>query len=56
LLPLLRNEWGLTPLEDQKLGGAIMWVICTLNFFFALMAVMVDWLAEREGDDVRSPA
>lgn len=56
LLPLLRNEWGLSLLEDQKLGGAIMWVICTLTFFVALMAVMVDWLAEREGDDVRSAA
>ena len=54
LLPLLRDEWGLNHLEDQKLGGAIMWVICTLNFFWALMAVMVEWLAEREGDDVKS--
>jgi putative membrane protein len=54
LLPLLRDEWGLNHLEDQKLGGAIMWVVCTLNFFWALMAVMIEWLAEREGDDVRS--
>ncbi len=52
LLPLLRDEWGLNHLEDQKLGGAVMWVLCTLNFFWALMAVMIEWLAEREGDDV----
>lgn len=54
LLPLLRDEWGISHLEDQKLGGAIMWVICTLTFFWALMAVMIEWLAEKEVDDVRS--
>lgn len=54
LLPLIRGKWGLTQLEDQKLGGAIMWVICTLNFFWALMAVMIEWLREGEGDDVRT--
>jgi len=56
LLPLIRDQWGITHLEDQKLGGAIMWVICTLNFFWALMAVMVEWVAEQEGDDVRRSA
>jgi cytochrome c oxidase assembly factor CtaG len=54
LLPLIREQWGLTHLEDQKLGGAIMWVICTLNFFWALMAVMIAWLREEEGTDVRT--
>ena len=54
LLPLFREQWGLTQLEDQKLGGAIMWVICTLTFFWALMAVMIEWLKEGEGNDVRT--
>jgi putative membrane protein len=54
LLPLLREQWGLTHLEDQKLGGAIMWVVCTLNFFWAVMAVMVEWLREGEGSNVRT--
>jgi len=54
LLPLIREQWGLTHLEDQKLGGAIMWVICTLNFFWALIAVMIEWLKEQEGTDVRT--
>jgi putative membrane protein len=54
LLPLIREQWGLTHLEDQKLGGAIMWVICTLNFFWALMAVMIEWLKEQEGPYVRT--
>lgn len=54
LLPLFREQWGLTDLEDQKLGGAVMWVICTLNFFWALMAVMIEWLTEQEGTDVKT--
>ena len=54
LLPLFREEWGLTHLEDQKLGGAVMWVICTLTFFWALMAVMIEWLREQEGTDVKT--
>ncbi len=54
LLPLIREQWGLTHLEDQKLGGAIMWVLCTLNFFWALIAVMIAWLAEQEGPDART--
>jgi len=54
LLPLIREQWGLSQLEDQKLGGAIMWVICTLNFFWALMAVMIEWLREGEDKNVRT--
>jgi putative membrane protein len=26
LAPFIRQRWGLTPLEDQQLGGLIMWV------------------------------
>ncbi|HEY9681029.1 MAG TPA: cytochrome c oxidase assembly protein [Oculatellaceae cyanobacterium] len=52
LLPLIREQWGLTHLEDQKLGGAIMWVVCTLNFFWALIAVMIEWLKDEGGEDV----
>lgn len=53
LLPLIREQWGLTHLEDQKLGGAVMWVLCTLNFFWAVIAVMIEWLKETEGTNVR---
>jgi putative membrane protein len=31
--------WGLTPLEDQQLGGAIMWAPGTLSFLAALARV-----------------
>lgn len=40
--------WGLTPLQDQQLGGGIMWVPGCLVFFAAAMLVL--WLALRRLD------
>jgi putative membrane protein len=40
--------WGLTPLEDQQLGGAIMWVPSGLIFIAVAMALMGKWLAESD--------
>lgn len=52
ILSLIREQWGIGQLEDQKLGGAVMWVLCTMNFLWAVMALIVEWLTEREGTDV----
>ena len=40
--------WGLTPLEDQQLGGAIMWVPSGLVFITIAMALTGRWLAESD--------
>ena len=40
--------WGLTPLQDQQLGGGIMWVPGCVVFFVAAMLVL--WLALRRMD------
>jgi putative membrane protein len=40
--------WGLTPLEDQQLGGAIMWVPSGVVFIAIAMALMGKWLAESD--------
>lgn len=40
---LTTAAWGLTPLQDQQLGGAIMWVPGCLVFLAAAMTVL--WLA-----------
>ncbi len=40
--------WGLTPLQDQQLGGAIMWVPSGLVFIVAAMALMTRWLSESD--------
>ena len=40
--------WGLSPLEDQQLGGLIMWVPAGLVYLGAGLTLFAGWL--REGD------
>lgn len=40
--------WGLTALQDQQLGGAIMWVPSGIVFIVVAMALMTRWLSESD--------
>jgi putative membrane protein len=40
------NAWGLTPLEDQQIGGLIMWVPAGLVYIAAGLALFAGWLRE----------
>ena len=40
--------WGLTPLEDQQIGGLIMWVPAGLVYIAAGLALFAGWLRESE--------
>ncbi len=42
------QAWGLTPVEDQQLGGLIMWVPAGLVYVVAGLALFVGWLRESE--------
>jgi putative membrane protein len=42
------QAWGLTPLEDQQLGGLIMWVPAGLVYIAAGLALFAAWLRESE--------
>ena len=42
------RSWGLTPLEDQQLGGLIMWVPAATVYVIAALALMVGWMKESE--------
>lgn len=42
------GSWGLTPLEDQQLGGLIMWVPAGFVYVFAGLAFLVGWMRESE--------
>jgi putative membrane protein len=42
------ESWGLTPLEDQQLGGLIMWVPAGLVYLVAGLALFAGWLRESE--------
>lgn len=40
--------WGLTPLQDQQIGGLIMWVPAGLVYIIAGLALFAGWLQESE--------
>ena len=42
------EAWGLTPLEDQQLGGLIMWVPAGLVYVVAGLALCAGWMRESE--------
>lgn len=55
-------HWGLTALEDQQLGGLIMWVPAGTMYAVAALALVAGWLREsarttpiREQDWLRAP-
>jgi len=48
ILSLIRNDWGLTALDDQKLGGGIMWEPMGLIFLGVMMGGMVNWYKRSE--------
>lgn len=45
--------WGLTPLEDQQLGGLIMWVPPGFIYLIVAIGVLVLWFRTLEARDVR---
>jgi putative membrane protein len=42
------GSWGLTPLEDQQLGGLIMWIPAGLVYIVAGLVLFTGWLRESE--------
>ncbi len=44
----LHRTWGPTPLEDQQLAGAIMWLVGDALFLLAVFAVLATWMRAEE--------
>jgi putative membrane protein len=42
------GSWGLTPLEDQQLGGLIMWIPAGVVYIIAGVALLAGWLRQSE--------
>ena len=42
------QAWGLTPLEDQQIGGLIMWVPAGVVYLAAGLALFAAWLKESD--------
>lgn len=41
------SEWGLSPLEDQQIGGFIMWVPASLVYVGVGLALIARWIEPR---------
>lgn len=41
-------NWGMTPIEDQQLGGLIMWVPAGLVYIAAALVMFSGWMRESE--------
>lgn len=44
LLTLSRHSWYASPLEDQQLGGLIMWVVGGFLYMIAMSVLFVAWM------------
>jgi putative membrane protein len=42
------GAWGISPLDDQQLGGLIMWIPGSLPYLFAGLYILARWLGESE--------
>jgi cytochrome c oxidase assembly factor CtaG len=42
------QAWGLSPVEDQQLGGLIMWVPASLVYVLAGLALLAAWMKESD--------
>jgi putative copper resistance protein D len=47
------RSWGPTPLEDQQIGAAYMWVVGDLIFLTAVLAILVGWSRAEARDAAR---
>jgi putative membrane protein len=52
ILPLIQNQWGLTPAKDQQLGGLLMWVPACLIYFCGILGLLARWFGEAGGEAV----
>lgn len=41
-------QWGMTPIEDQQLGGLIMWIPAGLVYIVAALIMFAAWLRDSE--------
>ena len=48
-------SWGLRPIEDQQLGGLIMWVPSGLAYIIAALALFAQWMTDTDSPGATAP-
>jgi putative membrane protein len=46
ILNLIQSGWGITPDQDQQIGGLLMWVPMCLVYLSAIIAQLARWFAQ----------
>jgi cytochrome c oxidase assembly factor CtaG len=49
ILPLLREQWGLSPRTDQQIGGLLMWVPGGLIYLSGILLSLGRWYRQEGG-------
>ena len=49
-------HWGLAPLEDQQIGGLIMWVPASLVYVGVALFLLARWIVATDSDSARITA
>lgn len=55
ILPLLRNQWGVTPSVDQQWGGLLMWVPTCAVYLAFILTTLARWYRTPEEDGALGP-
>jgi putative membrane protein len=55
ILPLIRQDWGLTPSVDQQVGGLLMWVPACFIYLCAILSLLVHWYTAAESEPQPTP-
>ncbi|MEJ2635448.1 MAG: cytochrome c oxidase assembly protein [Calditrichia bacterium] len=55
ILPILRNQWGLSPLADLQIGGLLMWVPACFIYITGIIGLLVRWYSEKEEVELPAP-
>jgi cytochrome c oxidase assembly factor CtaG len=48
ILPLIRDQWGITPKVDQQTGGLLMWVPACGIYLSGVVALLIRWYRTGE--------
>lgn len=47
ILPLIRNDWGMTMPKDQQVGGLIMWVPACFVYLLGILLLLSRWYGQE---------
>ena len=50
------RDWGIPPIDDQALGGALMWVVGDLAFVAGMLGVVALWMRQEDRRTARLDA